>query len=162
MAATGKNLLYTLSLLAVLLSVSSCNTIDLYEKNVAIPKQAWNSSYRPSFTFEIKDTTSVYLVYVVLRHNDRYSFNNIWLNLYTIAPDKKQTTAQYELPLATNEKGWLATGMDDIYEHRIALTPLNKGIRFKSAGIYTFSLEHIMREDPLLNVLNVGLRIEKK
>jgi hypothetical protein len=28
-----------------------------------------------------------------------------------------------EFQLATNEKGWLATGMDDIYEHRIKLAP---------------------------------------
>ena len=30
------------------------------------------------------------------------------------------------------------------------------------AGNYTFTIEQIMREDPLENVLNVGLRIEKK
>jgi len=48
--------------------------------------------------------------------------------------------------------------MDDIYEHRIELT---KPIRMK-AGIYHFKIEQIMREDPLENVMNVGLRVEKK
>jgi gliding motility-associated lipoprotein GldH len=66
---------------------------------------------------------------------------------------------QYELPLANNE-GWLGTAMDDLYEHRIRITP-NEGIVLK-AGEYNFSIGQIMRKDPLENVLNVGLRIEKK
>jgi len=46
--------------------------------------------------------------------------------------------------------------MDDIYEHRI---PLEK--QTLKAGDYSFTVEQIMREDPLKNVLNVGLRLEK-
>jgi gliding motility-associated lipoprotein GldH len=65
--------------------------------------------------------------------------------------------AAFELQLATNEK-WLATGMDDIYEHRIKLTDP----QYFKAGVYHFSIEQIMREDPLENVMNVGLRVEKK
>jgi len=33
---------------------------------------------------------------------------------------------------------------------------------FKKPGNYTFAIEQIMREDPLKNILNAGLRIEKK
>ncbi len=85
------------------------------------------------------------------------------MNLYTVVPGSKTATkSQYELPLATNEKGWLASAMDDIYEHRIALTPLNQKLYFRKSGEYVFTIEHIMREDPLENVMNVGLRIEKK
>lgn len=145
-----------------ILLLASCDTINLYEKVVAIPKNKWISSYKPSFTFAIKDTTAAYQLYLIIRHNEKYNYNNIWLNLYTKSPDGTVSKAPYEMPLATNEKGWLGTGMDDLYEHRIALTPLNRRFYFKKAGNYTFSLEQIMREDPLENILNVGLRIEKK
>lgn len=141
----------------------SCTTIDLYEKSVTIPGHSWKSDYKPSFTFTIKDTSSPYLLYFVLRHNDKYSFNNLYINLYAKQP--RQDSAQsvrYDLPLATNEKGWLASGMDDIYEHRILLTPRGQEFYFKKPGDYTFTIEQIMREDPLKNVLNAGLRIEKK
>jgi gliding motility-associated lipoprotein GldH len=142
--------------------LSSCTRINLYEKVVSIPDHEWKSSLRPTFTFEIKDTTVPYQLFVILRHNEKYNFNNIWVNLHTKSPDGTVSKAQYELPLATNEKGWLGTGMDDLYEHRIALTPINQQFYFKKAGIYTFSLEHVMREEPLHNILNIGLRIEKK
>ena len=103
-----------------------------------------------------------YQVYIILRHNEKYNYNNIWVNLYTQLPgDSAASKVQYELPLANNE-GWLGTGMDDIYEHRVALTPNSERFYFKKAGTYKFTVEQIMREDPLENIMNVGLRIEKK
>ena len=143
--------------------LAACTSIDLYEKSVTIPRHSWKASYKPSFTFTIKDTSSAYQLFLVLRHTDKYNFNNIYINLSTQQPGQDSTqTARYDLRLATNEKGWLGSGMDDIYEHRIALTPSGQQFYFRKPGNYTFSIEQIMREDPLNNVLNVGLRIEKK
>ena len=139
--------------------LSACTTIDLYEKSVTIPRHAWENSFRPSFEFTIKDTSSPYQLFFVLRHNEKYNYSNIYINIYVQVPG--QDTAikiQRDLVLATNEKGWLGTGMDDIYEHRIKLTEPEV---FR-AGNYKFTLEQIMRENPLKNVLNAGIRIEKK
>jgi gliding motility-associated lipoprotein GldH len=145
------------------LYLTACTTIDLYEKSVAIPGHAWQHSYQPSYTFTIKDTASAYQIFLVLRHNDKYNFNNIYVNLRTKQPGQDSVqTARYDLTLATNEKGWLASGMDDIYEHRIPLTPTGQDFYFNKTGDYTFTVEQIMRENPLKNVLNVGLRLEKK
>lgn len=144
---------------------SSCQTIDLYEKDVAIPRHQWQSSFRPEFTFTIKDTTVPYNVFVVLRHNEKYNYNNIWVTLSTKAPgDTAVQKAQYELPLAAGEEGWskTASAMDDLYEHRILITPRNQDFYFRKSGEYHFTIAQVMREDPLDNVLNVGLRIEKK
>lgn len=155
--------LRTILLSAFLLSLFSCTKINLYEKVTAIPKHEWPSTLKPQFKFTITDTTAPYQLFVILRHTEKYHYNNIWINLYTKTPgDSTQAKVQYELPLATNEKGWLGNGMDDLYEHRIALTPFNGDFYFKKPGEYTFTLEHIMREDPLQEVMNVGLRIEKK
>jgi len=126
---------------------------------VTIPKYQWNSSFKPTFDFTIKDTTASYKLFFVIRHNEQYNFNNIFVNLYVKGPGQDTTQKiQQDLVLATNEKGWLASGMDDIYEHRIQLGS-DQNLK---AGSYTFTIEQIMREDPLANVLNVGLRIEKK
>jgi gliding motility-associated lipoprotein GldH len=136
----------------------SCTTVDLYEKTVPVPGHAWESSFRPSFDFTIKDTTSLYQPFLVLRHNEKYNYNNIYINLYVKGPG--QDTAikiQKNLQLAINER-WTASGMDDIYEHRILLgdpQPLKE-------GNYQFTIEQIMRENPLQNVFDVGIRVEKK
>lgn len=144
-------------------SLSSCEKIDLYERTVAIPKNEWSSRYAPSFSFEISDTASPYQVYIILRHDDRYNYNNIWLNLVAEGPDgKKAAFNQIEMPLADKEKGWLGSGMGDLYEHRIPITLDPQQFSFNRKGVYRFTLGHVMREDPLQHVLNVGLRLERK
>lgn len=146
-------------LLLSLFILSGCTTIDLYEKSVTIPRHAWENSFRPSFDFTIRDSTIPYKLFLVLRHNEKYNYNNIYVNVYVKGPGQDTVQKiQQNLVLATNEKGWLASGMDDIYDHRIPLGP-EQGLK---AGNYQFTIEQIMRENPLNNVLNVGLRIEKK
>ena len=98
-------------------------------------------------------------MYVVIRHFDAYNYNNLWLNIYTQSPGDSLQKQPLDLQLANNEKGWLGKGMDDIFEHRVRIT--SKPVQFKKPGEYRFSFEQIMREDPLENILNVGLRIEK-
>jgi gliding motility-associated lipoprotein GldH len=154
--------MYLLALLLVP-AILSCNHIDLYEKTVTIPGHSWKSSFQPSFTFTIKDTSSPYRIFLTLRHDDKYNYNNIYLNLHTKQPGADSVhTIQYPITLATDDKGWQASGMDDIYEHRIPLTPPGQSFYFRKPGDYTFSIEQIMREDPLEHIYNVGLRIEKK
>lgn len=139
--------------------LNSCTTVDLYEKTVAVPDHEWNGSYKPEFEFTISDTTAFYQAYFVIRHTEKYNYNNIWINYYYQPPADTLHKETREFQLATNDKGWLGTGMDDIYEHRIKLTPVANQV--KRAGTYKFILENIMREDPLKQVLNVGIRIEK-
>ncbi len=141
----------------------SCTNIDLYEKTATIPKHSWKSQFKPSFTFTIKDTSASYQVFLTFRHDDRYNYNNIYIKLHTRQPGRdSMQAATYDLMLGNNEKGWIGSGMDDIYEHRIALTSPRQAFYFRKPGDYTFMIEQIMREDPLEHVMNVGLRLEKK
>ena len=141
-----------------LIAFFSCTTIDLYEKDVAVPRHEWKSNFRPEFSFTIKDTSKPYQFFLVLRHTEKYKYTNIYVNLYVQAPGSDSVQKiQRQLTLATKD-GWLGKGMDDIYEHRAALGDPQT----LKAGTYKFTLEQIMREDPLEYILDVGLRIQKK
>lgn len=146
-------------LLILLSFVAACGTIDVFEKNVSIPNHEWSSSFKPEISFEVGDTTSLYNVYVVVRHTDAYRYKNLYLNIYTQLPDNSSLKQRLEILLATDDKGWLGSGMDDIFEHRIRITDAPQ--KLSKAGVYKFRLEQIMREDPLQNVMNVGVRVEK-
>lgn len=148
---------------AVLVLVS-CTRINLFEKHASIPGHEWNSSYKPVFEFDITDTTAVYDVMLILRHNEKYRYNNIWLNLAIQPPGDTAQTIRVEKVIATNKDGWLGTAMDDIYDHRISLNDelAAHNVSFRKPGAYKFTITQIMREDPLLHVMNVGLRVEKK
>jgi gliding motility-associated lipoprotein GldH len=151
-------------LAACSLQLAACTSLpsDVFEKNVTIPGQAWASSFKPriDFTIQAKDTADRYNVYVVLRHSDAYQYNNIWIQGTIRKPgDTIGKSLRADLPLADNN-GWKGSGMDDIYEHRVLVRDLAL-TGFSKPGTYSFTLQQIMRDDPLPHVLNVGVRLEK-
>jgi len=146
------------------LQFAACTSLpsDVFEKNVTIPGHAWASSFKPriDFTIQPKDTAERFNVYLVLRHSDAYQYNNIWIQGTIRKPgDTVGKSLRADLPLADNN-GWKGSGMDDIYEHRVLVRDLAL-TSFSKPGTYSFTLEQIMRDDPLPHVLNVGVRLEK-
>ncbi len=146
--------------LLLFIFLSGCARIDLFEKAVTLPKQEWALANRPEITFDIKDTSASYKVYFIVRHTDAYRYNNLWIKLYSKLPgEQTERSDRYEIPLSTDSR-WLGTGMDDIFDHRVLL--YHDPVKFFKPGRYTLRLEQDMRVDPLENVLNVGIRIEKQ
>ena len=137
----------------------SCNTLDTFEKNIAIPDHTWSSDFKPEIDVEIIDTASRYNLFVVIRHTDAYRYNNIWMNVYMQLPGDTIRRQPLDLRLATDAQGWLGSGMDDVFEHRVLITREPQSLNRK--GTYRFRLEHLMRDDPLEYVMNVGIRVEK-
>ncbi len=143
----------------LILLAASCIKIDQFEKTMKIPSREWFYNNTPAFTFHITDTNTLYNLYIVLRHTDAYNYNNIWLRLGTQFPGDSMKFQNINLTLASDSKGWEGNGMDDIFEVR---KNISRGpVSFKKPGDYTFSVSQIMRENPLENILNVGVRVEK-
>jgi gliding motility-associated lipoprotein GldH len=148
-----------LILLFILAGIISCETINLFEKNILIPDHEWKAGFQPEISFDIADTTAFYNIFFVLRHTDAYGFNNIWVKATSLAPgDTASNTQRFDFLLA-NQDRWTGSAMDDIYEHRIML--YKQPVKFRRAGVYKVKFEQVMRENPLKHVLSVGLRVEK-
>ena len=147
-----------LILFSSILFITSCTTIDVFEKSKSFSDQSWNSNDTANFSFEITDTTSFYNFYMILRHTEKYPYKNIWLEL-TVKDGVTPTTFKREFILADASK-WLATAtvIDDIIDHRIIFNP--EPIKLKK-GIYSFTLKQIMRENPLPYILSAGVRVQK-
>jgi gliding motility-associated lipoprotein GldH len=151
---------FFLLLITYCLLLNSCTQIDVFEKNTVIPKYEWQQSFTAKGDFTISDTTSAYSIYLVLRHTDAYQYNNIWLNIGLQPPGDSMRIQKVNLVLGDDANGWEGTGTNDIWELRKLLNGAPR--RFKQAGKYSFSIAHIMRDNPLLHIMSVGLRIEKQ
>ena len=139
--------------------ITACIRINQFEKNIQIPQSRWTYNFEPEVKFEIKDTNASYDVFVTLRHTDAYAYRNIWLDIATRQPgDTSFQKGRFELTLQQTDGKWLGTGYGDIWEVR---HPLFQKIRFTKQGEYTIRLRQIMRDDPLLYIMNAGIRIEK-
>ncbi len=137
---------------------SSCNSIDLFEKDTVIPNYKWESNFSASGTFNVADTASLYNVYLVLRHTDAYDYNNIWLNAGLQPPGDSMQFQRINLLLGDDRNGWEGAGANDIWEVRKMIS--NGPRRFKK-GEYRYNISQLMRESPLPQVMSVGIRLEK-
>ncbi|MBV9986145.1 MAG: hypothetical protein JO301_00585, partial [Chitinophagaceae bacterium] len=97
-----KKAVVTIALVVVL---AGCGTLDVFEKTKFFPQHEWKSSDKPAFNFNIEDTSSLYNIFVVFRHEDAYHFNNLWLNITTHAPHDSARSQQVNITLADNKRG---------------------------------------------------------
>ena len=145
-------------LLCIFFVLSGCETKQLFEQSTIYPNHNWPSKQATKYQFNVTDTAATYKIFFVIRHHNAYHYKNIWLDLIIKSPKNAITKQVLNLNLADDTKGWLGTGMDDIYDQRIPMTAspirLNKGIN-------EISVQHTMREDPLENILSTGIRVEK-
>jgi gliding motility-associated lipoprotein GldH len=143
----------------IILCLTGCDKTEVFEKNKSIPKHRWQYDLQPTFDFTITDTSTLYNLYIVLRHTDAYQYNNIWLNVGTQSPGDSMKFQRFDLQLGSDATGWEGTGMDDIWELRKSIT--RGPFKFNKAGTYKFSVAQVMRENPLPEIMSVGVRVEK-
>lgn len=148
-----------LTVLLCAAALQACTPIDIFEKNTPVPGNKWSRNFAATGSFKITDTTSFYNIYIVLRHTDSYNYNNIWLDVGVMSPGDSMRYQKMDLTLGNDRDGWEGTGMNDIWEVRKLI--FGEPRRFVQPGTYSFSIRHIMRDDPLPGIMSAGLRIEK-
>lgn len=141
---------------------SSCMESPYYQKQYAIPGNSWTYDKELSFTFEVTDTNADYQTEFLIRHTEAYPYSNIWLIAYVKEPGAENyERTRVEIPLAEPTGKWLGRGMGEIWEQRMPLNLALDSTFLKKAGMWEIKLKHNMRIEPLPEVLQVGLRVEK-
>ena len=153
-----KHLFYLL-VVCSLFSFFGCDKKRLYEENKQIPNRIWNNKNIVPFIVNIADTISLHNVYINVRNSGEYTYSNLYLFLRTAYPDGKVSCDTVECILADISGRWLGKGSGDVWDNQILF---KRGVRFKKAGIYTFSYEQAMRVENLPMITDAGLRIEKQ
>lgn len=154
--------LFCVGLLTLATASCSAPAPTAYQKQVAIPAAAWDYAFQPQFTFDISDTAAQYRVFLIFRYDAGYEFSNIWVRPYMQKPGDSTFTAgkRLETALIAHDGSRLGNKMGGIYEYKIQLAPEDFEA-FDRPGRYVVKLEQIMRKNPLVGLVNIGLRIER-
>ena len=143
----------------VLFTVQGCmDPKSVIDQNVELPNHNWAYVNRIKYNIKIDDETVPYNLYFNLRVTGSYRYSNIFVLLHQTSPGKKKATTRYEYKLANNDGEWLGSGSGNLYSYQMPLRTLYK---FQAKGIYHFEIEQNMRDNPLHDVSDVGLRVEK-
>lgn len=141
--------------------LSGCLPAPYFQKEESVPQNAWTYTFKPVFSFDITDTTVSYRAYFIIRHTQAYPYSNLWIWMYAKTPgDSVIRKERVNIPLAESTGKWLGRGMGELYEQRMLLD-LSGFVDFNKKGTYQISMEQNMRINPLPEVLDVGLRVEK-
>ena len=82
------------------------------------------------------------------------------MNVGLQGPGDTMYFQKVNLTLGTDANEWEGTGMNDIWEVRKLIN--GRPRRFIKKGEYNFSISQIMRDNPLPNIMSVGLRVDKE
>ncbi len=137
--------------------VVSCTDTAVLDKNIAIADNAWHYDDQPRLTAHITNAGQPYDIYLNLRHTPDYRYSNIFLLVHQSGPGIQDTTERFELRLAEPDGRWLGRSAGSMYAHQQLI---KDNVYFPDTGLYHFIIEQNMRENPLGEVADVGIRIE--
>lgn len=138
--------------------LTACDKNRVYEQNTNISQYSWDYKIPLTFSVEITDTISPNNMYINVRNDGTYRFSNLFLFVNTILPQGQHLRDTVEITLASADGQWLGKGLGDIYANRYMF---RKNFRFPQKGTYKFELIQAMRVNPLLGIMDAGIRIEK-
>lgn len=143
----------------VLFSTPGCSDPrSVFDSNAEIPNHNWAYINRVKFDVKIEDETIPYNLYFNLRVSAEYKYANIFILFHQTSPGKKTATTRYEYKLANADGEWLGSGSGNLYSYQV---PLRTRFKFPAKGTYHFEIEQNMRDNPLHEVTDAGLRVEK-
>jgi len=128
------------------------------DQNTELNNNNWAYNNKISETVKIDDERMAYNLYLNLRVTADYKYSNIFVLIHQTGPDHKTTTTRLEFKLADIDGEWLGHGSGNLYSFQI---PFWQYYKFPARGTYIFQIEQNMRDNPLKEVSDVGLRVEK-
>jgi len=142
----------------VLLAFLGCtdgNTI--IDQNTSIENLNWSYANKVKNDFKIDDPAAAYNIFLNLRVTGNYRYSNIFLLIKKAGP-KLNSKTRFEIKLAEPDGRWLGQGSGNLYSFQV---PVITAFKFPAKGTYHFEIEQNMRDNPLHEVSDVGLRVEK-
>jgi gliding motility-associated lipoprotein GldH len=155
----------SLILLLVFISFISCDKNRVFDEYQSVG----NSWHKDSIvTFELPELNKEknYDLFVNVRDNNDYPFNNLFLIVSLEQPDKKIKVDTLEYIMTNPDGTLLGEGFSDIKENKLFYRSNEK---FDLKGIYKIHIKHAVRQsgkiegvENLKGITDVGFRIESK
>jgi len=139
-------------------SVGCTDRSAVIDQNSEIANHNWTYLNKFKYDVNIDDEKIPYNLYMNLRVTADYKYSNIFVLITQTGPDKKTEVHRYELKLANKDGEWLGKGSGNLYSYQ---SPFLTNYKFPAKGVYHFYIEQNMRDNPLREVSDVGLRVEK-
>jgi len=155
----------SLLIIVVFMVLASCDDNLVKAEFKATDGGIWNKDSIVEFTFTEIDTVQKHNLFINLRNDQDYPYNNLFLIAELNFPSGDILTDTLEYEMAKPDGQWLGKGHGSIKENKLWY---KENIVFPSSGVYTLRLAHAMRKNGnvdgvanLEGVTDVGYEIIK-
>lgn len=133
----------------------SCQGDIVYTAFNTLPNAGWEADSSLCYQPTITDSVSDYQMLITIRHTDAYPYQNLWL-FVDIKKDSVSLRRDTIECYMANERGeWLGGGLSI---HELPLL-YSDSYQFANSGEYNISITQGMREDTLIGIKEVGVKI---
>jgi gliding motility-associated lipoprotein GldH len=139
--------------------LSSCDKTRVYEENMDLPNKQWFIDSIAVFDIDLKENKDPLNICFTVRNTIDYPFCNLYVRYYLEDSLGKQIASrQTEMTLMDPKTGKpFGKGISDIYEHVFFA---EHDFKFPYKGKYRIRLKQYMRENPLKELVSIGVRLE--
>lgn len=153
----------SLLLFFVAVLLFSCDKKRVFDEYKSVGS-AWNKDSIVTFDLPVLDSTKRYNLFINLRDNDNYKYNNIFLIVSLEMPNGFTKVDTLEYQMADTNGELLGNGFTDIKESKLYY---KENVRFR--GKYKVHIKQAVRENGkvpgvtmLDGITEIGFRIENK
>ena len=147
----------------VLFLIVSCDKKRVFDEYKSVGK-TWNKDSIVTFELPKLDPKKFFNLYVNVRDNDDYPFNNLFLIVSLEQPNRKVKVDTLEYQMTNSDGTLLGNGFSDIKESKL----FYKGkTNFTQKGIYKIHIQQATRQTGKIEgvkvlpvITDVGFRIE--
>ena len=142
----------------LLLLFTACQENIIYHSYQPIQSEGWYRNDTLTYTFYSPIAVENIREWQVgIRHLDSYPYQDLWIGIIPIAQDSltQYQTDSIHLYLADSYGNWIGTGIGELRQ----FTQTNLFKPEKSDSIIGFKIIHLMQDNPLPKIYDIGLRI---
>ena len=141
-------------IICLLFSLAACDNQTIYHTYQNLSIEGWKKTDTLKYQLPAQLAGKQYDLEVGLRHTENYPYQDIWMEiLYPLSPDRHPDTLH--ITLADKQGNWKGNGTSsNLYQytsphHPVTFSPSDSMIQ----------IVHIMRDEPLKGISDVGIRL---
>ncbi len=143
----------------LVLFLNSCKQEVFFESELSIDPEAWYHDDSYDFHLSVSDTTTVYEMQLMVKHDQDYRYENLYLMVETIFPKQERRQERINIDLADKKGQWV--GKCNYRDCKVMVYMLD-GFRFPELGNYSFTFNQHTREEKLKGIQSIELSIIEK
>jgi len=151
--------------LLALFIMTSCEQGLVKSEYKSTNNGVWEKDNPLAFSFSELDSITAYNMFINIRNDDEFAYNNLFLITELKAPDGSIEKDTLEYQMANPEGKWLGQGYGSLKENKLWY---KTNIVFPDSGVYNLTIAHAMRKNGSVNgvsqlrgITDVGYEIVK-